>query len=707
MKTLIPIFANLLLALDLVSLAAQPIDLGSRRELFVDRFLIEQMKGAELRLQQPVPAGVALRLDQPWEGIVSAYVTVIQDGPRYLMYYRGRPSRSGGDGSVESQEVACYAESHDGVHWARPNLALFEVAGTRQNNVILVEPKTVTHNFAPFLDTRPGVPSAERFKALGGTGSAGLFGFSSPDGIHWKLVRDQALITEGAFDSQNIGFWSPSERCYLCYFRTAKNGVRWVTRTTSPDFLNWTKPVDMSFGDAPPEHIYINQTQPYFRAPHIYIATAARFNPARRALTDEQVRDLDLDNPRNYGELKNDDSDAVLMTSRGGSVYDRTFLESFIRPGPDLRNWVARANYPALGVVPTGPAEMSVYVVRHYGQPSIFIERLTLRVDGFASVHAPYQGGELITKPLQFAGQELEVNLSTSAAGFLRVEMLSPEGTPLPGFTLADCPEMIGDQIERVVRWKNGSNVGVLAGKPVRLRFVLKDADLYSFRFRELEPGRVSAPATSLWKMLGIGWKKGPDLPQGFQDSDGGIVRNTLITVGGFCSGRQEVPGKQAKYPRGFLRKVWGLDLGNPQKGWQGLPDFPGAERQELSGMVVADQLYCWGGFSYTAPFCYRDGYRLSFQDGQWSWDPLPPLPYALCSAGIASSGSRIYVMGGGDYDANRFYTQADRKGATQRLGARLWVIDSGNLAVGWKELPACPGTARFVHATAAAQGRI
>ncbi len=468
--------------------ATPPLELGTRRELFVDRYLIDRLDGVELRLHHPTPAGVALRFDQPWEGIVSGYVSVIHDGPRYLLYYRGRPSRTGGDGAPESREVACVAESADGVHWTRPHLGLHEVGGVRENNVILVEPTSVTHNFTPFLDTRPDVPASQRFKALGGTGAAGLFGFASGDGIRWTLVTHRALITEGAFDSQNVGFWSASEQSYLCYFRTFRNGVRWVTRTTSKDFVHWTPPEDMSFGDAPPEHIYINQTQPYFRAPHLYVATAARFNPGRRALTADQVRDLELEHPRNYAHLENDDSDAVLMTTRGGTRYDRTFLESFIRPGPDPRNWVARANYPALGVVPTGPTEMSLYVVRHYGQPSIFLERLTLRTDGFASVHASYGGGELVTKPLRFAGRVLEVNLATGAAGSLRVEIQDPEGRPLPGFALNDGPEIIGDQIDRIVVWKRGADLGALAGQPLRLRFVLKDADLYAVRFREPTP---------------------------------------------------------------------------------------------------------------------------------------------------------------------------------------------------------------------------
>ena len=267
--------------------AAEPgvIDLGRRRELFVDRFLIDRMDGLQLRLHQPQPAGVALRLDRPWEGIISGYITVIQDGDRYLMYYRGRPSTSRQDGSPEAGEVACVAQSADGITWTRPNLGLFEVAGTRDNNVVLDGPKNVTHNFCPFIDMRPGVPVSERFKAVGGTGKAGLFGYVSPDGMHWKPVRKEALITQGAFDSQNVVFWSQTEGCYLCYFRTWKKigdgGYRWITRATSKDFLNWSVPVDMSFGDAPPEHLYTNQTQPYFRAPHIYIATPARFNPDR------------------------------------------------------------------------------------------------------------------------------------------------------------------------------------------------------------------------------------------------------------------------------------------------------------------------------------------------------------------------------------------------------------------------------------------
>ena len=91
----------------------------------------------------------------------------------------------------------------------------------------------------------------------------------------------------------------------------------------------------------------------------------------------------------------------------------------------------------------------------------------------------------MLTKPFMFAGSQLEINYSTSAAGSVRVEIQQTDGTPVPGFTIDECVEIIGDEISRVVAWKAGSNVSRLAGTPIRLRFVMKDADLFSLRFGE------------------------------------------------------------------------------------------------------------------------------------------------------------------------------------------------------------------------------
>lgn len=361
--------------------------------------------------------------------------------------------------------------------FTRPNLGLHEVQGTRANNVILAHTPPLQHNFSPFLDTRPGAGAAERFKGLAGTRRSGLVAYRSADGVRWSKIREEPVLTEGAFDSQNLAFWSESEGCYVCYYRTFKKiggtGYRWISRAVSKDFVTWENQGEMTFGDAPPEHLYTNQTSAYFRAPHIYIAICARFMPGRQVLSDAEAKAINVD----PGYFK-DCSDAVLMSSRGGTRYDRTFLEAFLRPGLGISNWVSRSNYPGLNVVQTGENEMSFYVLRNYGQPSIYIRRYTLRLDGFASVHAGYAGGEMITRPFTFSGSKLEANFATSAPGGVRFHLEDPAGAQL-----AESNELIGDQIAREVTWKGAADVSRFAGKPVRLRVRLKDADLYAIRF--------------------------------------------------------------------------------------------------------------------------------------------------------------------------------------------------------------------------------
>lgn len=461
-----------------VNFAADAIDIGSRRELFVDHFLIDKLNNTQLRLHEPHRDGIAFKFDKPWEGGFSCYATVIKDGDLYRMWYRGLPV-AGNDGA--GFDSTCYAESKDGINWAKPNLGLIEIQGTRDNNVILTN-EPFAHNFSPFLDERPDVPVDEKYKAVAGYMKVGLHAFKSPDGIHWSQMQTGAVFTNGAFDSQNVSFWSATEKQYICYFRTYKKfngkGCRWISRTTSKDFINWSERVDMEFGDTPPEELYTNGTHPYFRAPHISIALAKRWFPNKVAISAEQAKAL-VENP-NY---RSSSSDSIFMTTRGGNHYERTFLEAFIRPGPDPEDWIARDNTPALGVVPANDREMFIYRGAHYAQPSANMARYTLRTDGFVSVSAPYAGGEMLTKPLQFSGSRLEINFSSSAAGGLRVEVQDEQGVAIPGFASADCPEMMGDDISRIVSWEQGPDLGKLAGKTVRLRFLMKDADLYSLKF--------------------------------------------------------------------------------------------------------------------------------------------------------------------------------------------------------------------------------
>ncbi|MBA4192319.1 MAG: hypothetical protein C0467_30480 [Planctomycetaceae bacterium] len=421
-------------------------DIGSRRELFVDRFLIEQEKGTQLKLHEPQ---LAAAMTEPADNM--EYGTVIKDGDLFRLYTRdGRGAKADGT----EPEVTRYCESRDGIRWTKPKLGLHELDGSKDNNVILHE-APFCHNFCPMIDARPGVAKEERFKALAGTVKSGLVAFDSRDGIHWKKLRAAPVITytkEYAFDSQNVSFWSESEQCYVCYFRHfLDKKLRSVCRTTSPDYLKWAEPVPLK-PNFPGEHLYTTQTHPYFRAPHIYVALPTRFHPDRGESTD-----------------------ILFMTARGDGPFDRTFREAFIRPGLDQARWGNRSNYAALNVVPTGPNEMSIYTTP--------FRRFVLRTDGFASVHAGADVGEMLTRPLRFTGKELAVNYATSAGGSLRVEIQNADGKAIPGFALADCRNMVGDAIEQKVTWAKNSDVSALAGQTVRLRFVMLEADLFAMQF--------------------------------------------------------------------------------------------------------------------------------------------------------------------------------------------------------------------------------
>ncbi|MBL9216797.1 MAG: hypothetical protein JNG83_15070 [Opitutaceae bacterium] len=483
-----------------------PIELGSRLELMVDRHLIAEMKNVRLKAGTPRREEMSLPFDRPWEGRFAGASTVLRDGDVFRMYYRG--SGYGADGAEDRlAELTCYAESRDGIHWTKPDLGLHEFRGSRANNIILPpgDKRRVSHNFMAFLDARPGVPADERYKAIGGTHEAGLIRLLSADGIRWREMAAPPLFAGYALDTLNVAMWAPAENQYVMYIRTWTEGgtpdqpkfrgLRTVSRAVSPDFVTWSTPEPMNYGDSPPEHIYTNGTQPYFRAPHLYVALPFRYvdglagsvtdhqKPAktgRAALTKAEMDAWNFNLPW----MRVGVSDVVLMTSRGGNRYDRTFMESFIRPGLERESWTSRGNGPAAGVVQTGPTEMSLYLQAHYMLPSYHMRRYSLRLDGFASVNAPFAGGEMLTHPLRFAGGKLVLNYSTSSVGGIRVEILGADGRPLPGFGLADCDEIIGDEIARSVSWKGSADVSRLAGQTVRLRFVLKDSDLYSLQFQ-------------------------------------------------------------------------------------------------------------------------------------------------------------------------------------------------------------------------------
>jgi len=499
--------------------AQDSTDIGSRRELFVDDTLIDRLEGhADLRLHHPVPREVVLVHDASWEGTGSGYHSVFQDGDLYRMYYKAwhLDVQVGKLDSGRHPLYCCYAESDDGVHWRKPELGLNEFQGSTKNNIVVASGtqgtlKVDAGHPAVCKDTNPNAPADARYKAIfRSSGPSGLLPFKSPDGIHWSPMSDTPILSGiGAFDSQNLAFWDPNIGKYRAYWRiftagttTDKEwkpaGVRAIRTATSDDMLTWDKHEDLTYTDSPDEQLYTNQIKPYHRAPHLLIGFPTRYidrgwSDSMKALPEREHRERRASSVERYGTAI---TEGLFMASRDGVKFKR-WNEAFLRPGIERPGtWHYGHQYIAWHVVetksalPGAPNELSLYASESYwtGVGSA-LRRYTLRLDGFVSVNASLRGGEVITKPLKFAGSELHLNVSTSAAGGVRVEIQNLDGTPIPGFTLDDCQEVFGDSVDRQVTWNSETPLAELAGQPVRLRFVLKDANLYAFQFTSTPTG--------------------------------------------------------------------------------------------------------------------------------------------------------------------------------------------------------------------------
>ncbi|MEZ6044866.1 MAG: hypothetical protein R3C11_04660 [Planctomycetaceae bacterium] len=398
---------------------------------------------------------------------------------------------------MEHSEVTCYAESKDGLTWTKPNLELFAWAGSTENNIVWLG-GAENHNFSPFLDTKPNVAPEARYKAVGGTiTSKGIYSFQSADGIHWSKLSTKPIITQGPFDSHNTCFWDSVHNRYCIYIRHVDRNLRLVMVAFSDDFENWTTPVEIEYGDSPDQEMYTNHVLPYYRAPHILMGFPTRYVARPRTKHVETIppRKLREDFLQLYERVGTDITDSLFMSSRDGQNFKR-WDEAFLRPGPQHQGrWIYGDNYQTYGLWETestdegGGPEISMHFSEGYWRDQEHrLRRYSIRLDGFVSLHATYKGGELITKPILFDGNQLEVNYATSAAGSLKIELLEESGNPVPGYSLAEADELYGDTTSQKVSWDSNSDLSLITGKPIQIRFVLSDGDLYSYRFIENPP---------------------------------------------------------------------------------------------------------------------------------------------------------------------------------------------------------------------------
>ncbi len=507
------------------SASNEPVVVGSEKQLFVgpwtedglDGYLVASMRNVTMRTGEAIATGEKVPLPAPG--------FVVRDGSLYRLYY-GAP---GIECDYWNQKLHCsllrYAESDDGVHWRKPSLGLVEWEGSRDNNILFPNDDfpyavaSVGVNTV-FVDPNASGPG-DRLKASYKLtppqeldpddameplpDGKGKYGFVSNDGIHWKRITGKLGTSgDGGFEP----FWDERIGKYVAYSRVktfddprqvayyhrvyGKRKMNWrarllrMGRSVSDDFIQWS-PEEIVL--APDDVDEANSIAPnrvdFYSLPvtqytsRVYIAFVSIYSHWEARVKKD-------------GSLSQfpGRADIQLATSRDGIHWSRSPGRTpFIRLGPEGSFWAGMlfvkrplpsASDPRLEVFFDGWRKVHNDPTRT-GQPVRGVA--VTRTDGFIVAEAAYTGGELTTKPLVFEGNTLQLNTDTSAGGIVQVEIQDESGRPLAGFKAADADEINGNYLKVAASWRGRSGVSALAGQPVRLRFVMRDAHLYSFQF--------------------------------------------------------------------------------------------------------------------------------------------------------------------------------------------------------------------------------
>jgi len=489
--------------------ADEPLDIGSRAQLAADKTWIHTAEGIEFSLHPAGkhPGNPVLKADQPWEGWrVSIYGTVLYDEDEKLfkMWYIG-------DMTEDFPTFATYyATSKDGIHWTKPNLGVIKSAtGSTDHNAVAdscLLPSVIYDEADP--------DPARRYKMLAWVQKlkpeGGPHTFVSPDGIHWTRLSEAPVCRS---NDVITGYYDETRKLYVAYPKLS-TGVRDVVRrcfgiTTSTDFLTWT----------PPRYV--------FKPDELDDAgSLARVEAVRPMLDVADDPDLmrtefygvgtyvaesctvafpwvfTINNDARYGNHEGP-SEVQLAVSRDLKKWDRDFRTPVIprgRPG----EWDSGFFTTSSRALRVGDEVWLYYGGANYthGSPCLYREEGTGRgtkytssigpakwkLDRFVSAEGPSDGAVVVTRPLHFHGDHLELNAKTTSNGEVTVEILNTAGT-----TLATSQSFTGDNLRHRVAWSDTLDLAKLSAQPVTLRFKLRNAELFAFAFRELPSGDDSA----------------------------------------------------------------------------------------------------------------------------------------------------------------------------------------------------------------------
>jgi hypothetical protein len=519
--------------------AAQPFAIGSRTELFISRDLVEAIDGLSYTLHPGVKHEdrPVLTMDCPWEGyrqVMWGDVLFDEEEQLFKMWYF--TDTGGSTEYFPHRWTLLYATSEDGINWSKPLTGTSTNNGKPTNAVAIsgaVETASVTKDvFAPH---------DERYRMVTFTWDKRYQTMVSPDGINWTFTG-----SFGSGHDVASAVWDPYREKYVVlhkcsltdpgYFHSVR---RFFYTTTSSDFRTWTPSYRSLNTDAEDQLVdqvakKLEEIEPIMEAPvnrslmrtDIY---GAGLYPHESGLIAFPWVFYANDEEAYYYTIDDGIDDVQLAFSRDGNNWSRELREPVIRrgevrtAGPDATaqdnavvsdwdcGWIYTASkafdvgdevwlyYNGSNYAHTQPAHLyEIYPEGHprAGQSTGRFDHKTgtgafrgeiglvkWKRDRFVSVDAGQAEGMLTTKPIQFAGSNLLLNARIAADGYVKAELLDERGNVIPGFSAEECRALQGDQIYHLVRWSDHSSVSNLAGSVIKIRFYLKNGQLFSYRF--------------------------------------------------------------------------------------------------------------------------------------------------------------------------------------------------------------------------------
>lgn len=489
-----------------------PIQLGSRKHVFIDDVFIEKMD-PEVKFVVNPPKQME-RVIGNIKGKFRKHLTVLEDEDGNIRLYN----------SVENDYLAMQI-SKDGINFEAPDFGKTE---TESPNIVIPLINGGMGN--PFID--PNGPKEQRYKFLSNYHKRGVYLYTSPNGIDWERLKTAILPFRPG--SQSCTFYDEQTQEYVSYHRTdmletpskatSRGSVlvrmkdisqpvnykqltqqdydkatdSLLMREPQPWFMDNGPLTPGGFGlefplkflpipeDPIGTDIYVTKAQKYPWAPDTYVAFPIIYFHYEGDGPDTRIALMDPKRLRGEGPLE-----TQLSVSRDGINWKRYPRPAYVGIGKYGENDIHTA-YLAQGMIKRGDEIWQYYFGETQYHSAYTSEpegrnvyRLVQRLDGFVSMDSPYgKEVEATTKPFIFSGNKLHVNIDTDAAGYTQIGFIDEKGNPIKNFSVDDCIYINGDFVDTEVEWLKGNDVSSLAGKNIQLVFRMRGSKMYAIQFK-------------------------------------------------------------------------------------------------------------------------------------------------------------------------------------------------------------------------------